>query len=476
MFSLKKLENSLELLVDIEPPNPINASTNGPLEVILLHAIQKGSLHIVRFLLQNKTKEQIDCALHCPHKLTPLHFAILEQQEALIHYLVSRGASIDSPDIHGEEALPALVLALQSHKGFNESSTSIALYLAKHGAAINDPLFLATSESTRYITPFIYAIQHCSYDIITFFAKELGASMHARCEDGDTPLYYFLQMLADKEEHLSPSEQAKARSLFHLMVNLGANPSEVDEDGDSLLMRICGEDCTDLFPISLLVEGGADLHIVNNQGKTLLIDQLDVLSFYEEKNTANSNFWSHLSKRNQQCLKKQQLLQRRTIITRLCHLHKQGLNIEQNTPQGHTPLMYCIQENNLLGTLALLNLGANPNALDAQGKQAWLYALTTTRAQEMMQAFADHQLEGASEALQSFVQEGNNAAVGYLLKYCTFSKEVLEQTLLLIQTRKNALPFIESFDSVLLCIKDLLQQETFSCQQTSKKAKLTKEV
>lgn len=197
----------------------------------LLHAAKKGDLRLVKDLLS----EGVDISCHDRKLMTPLYYAARESHVQVVEFLLGCYPV--------DERSFALYCALIS------AASEARLGCVKELLAIGAPTDYK-HEYYRFETPLMMAVK-CSRVEIASCLIDYGADLEAEDEHGQTALFYSLD--ADP-------------GMLNVLIQSGADLNKKNEDGYTLLHYAASEN--NLSFVSLVVEAGADINLLNNYAST----------------------------------------------------------------------------------------------------------------------------------------------------------------------------------------------------------------
>ena len=148
---------------------------------------------------------------------TPLSYAASKQSRDLVSLLIDHGAQVESRDKHGRTPLSYAVTS-----GCGDDSAIVA-FLIQQGAQIE-------TRCNEMRTPLSYAAKYCLTSILRFLIEN-GTAVNSSDWNGKTPLIYVAQSMANIALPVS-----HIRDTIAMLLNMGANPITVNEDGDSPLL------------------------------------------------------------------------------------------------------------------------------------------------------------------------------------------------------------------------------------------------
>ena len=210
-----------------------------------LQVVELGHLETMRKLLDKGA----NAAAKNQHGNTCLMKALKQENLALMEILLDYGAEINEQDVNGRTALHYACDAPSEFRG-----QALKLLLSK-GANVN----LGAGE--RVGTPLTYAarIWLGSQKLLSLaeILTRHGADVNLSDSYGRTAL-----ILMSKDE--------RCFEAIALLLKLGAEPNHQANNGNTALMSHCASMHPDPGSIRVFLEGGALIHIKNNEGQTAL--------------------------------------------------------------------------------------------------------------------------------------------------------------------------------------------------------------
>lgn len=188
----------------------------------LSFAAQYGHLTIAELLIEHDAEiDTRDC-----NGRTPLSYATHvsrapAEQRSLINLLINQGAQVDSRDRKGRT--PLSYSAACQHYDDNE----VVDPLIQKGAQIE-------TRCKQMRTPLSYAAEHCSIPRLGRLIED-GAAVNSSDWKGNTPLMYAAQAKVHVKNTVTILE---IRDTIKILLEKGANPNTVNEDGDSPLLTL----------------------------------------------------------------------------------------------------------------------------------------------------------------------------------------------------------------------------------------------
>lgn len=142
-------------------------------EALLLNAIKAGQFDDVRMLIENGTSVNFQTN----DGVTPLHIAVINNEENIVALLLQAGAKVNAPD--------ATTLATPLHLAALYGREKIAVQLLQKGADV-------TAKMKFGITPLLVAAQFGQSQIIQLFIAK-KADLNITDQEGFTALHFAAQ-------------------------------------------------------------------------------------------------------------------------------------------------------------------------------------------------------------------------------------------------------------------------------------------
>lgn len=148
---------------------------------------------------------------------TPFSYAASNQYRDLVSLLIDHGAQVESRDKHGRTPLSYAVTS------WRDDDSVIVAFLIQQGAQIE-------TRCNEMRTPLSYAAKYCLTSRLRFLIEN-GTAVNSSDWNGKTPLIYVAQAMANIMLPIF-----HIRDTIAMLLNKGANPITVNEDGDSPLL------------------------------------------------------------------------------------------------------------------------------------------------------------------------------------------------------------------------------------------------
>ena len=256
---------------------------------------------------------------------TPLHFAAFYDQFFLAQLLISRGADVSAINNEGKTPLHEVkskgVASLLIDSGANVNASKIQAASDQYFYHTDGSLYRSYSYSfgnqvntdpSQGATPLHYAVESNNYELVELFSHrganlnasdikgktalhkvesveiakfliENGADINARDDSDCTPLHCASGVALDPSmmdnliAAMTPSSlipksqnnQKDRKSIVSLLIEIGADINIVDNEGQSpVFYAVIGRD---LDVVKLLIRHGSDISITDNSGKNVLL-------------------------------------------------------------------------------------------------------------------------------------------------------------------------------------------------------------
>ena len=303
-------------------------------------AVKKDAPNLARLLLQKEANPNLPDGSGA----TPLHIAVENKRDDIVQLLLDHGADTEIEDIRGNTAFQIAsskrrnesILLLLIQKGANieardalkrtplgnaivSDSPSTAKFLIRHGADVN-----ATYNLNKNLGTLLFEAVRREKIWAVNLLLEKGADVQARNEFGETTLYEAVQdgqesmvkMLLDHDRRIVTAVLPRWSSMLYYAMSMG-----------------------NLTIVEMIIKAGADIDAQNSLGDTPLH-----CSMYKYLPGHTFNIVSLLLASGAQ------------------------VNIKNNV--GETSLHFAIRHGRSEAVQMLLNAGAEPGLLSADGKTA----------------------------------------------------------------------------------------------------------
>ena len=321
------------------------------LQVMARMAVQAHQFESLRFLASHFNLGKISQDL--------MEKAILTGDSRVVQLLIDHGADINGTRGGGNSAL---LMALQKGRSYNLphskkdcNQLGMVKFLVESGVSVNR---VHPNKS-----PLVTAIENNhNFDVLCYLLDH-GADVNEVGDNkGNTPLVATFT----KYSTLSCQELP---NILEVLLQADADPSKANCDGDTALhLAACTEN---LRSIKRLIDAGADLEARNSDGMTPLLlaarqghpEAVKLLKYCGanmkavDKDGKNAVFQSLLSGFG---------LQKKTL--QLVAIDKDQVN--EQLPDGHTPLILAAKHCDVEAIEILLELGADPHKVNGKQKTA----------------------------------------------------------------------------------------------------------
>ena len=257
----------------------------------LIVAAENDNLSMVHMLVKNGAKVQISQkrkkGLFRKYYVTPIEMAVKNGNKAMVHYLIKHGVPLSEAInecffYSQKEVLKSLIDENSDYGKFMEPAfqygdKTIIEYLLSKGADIHctdsdgsTMLHIATakahSELVRFCiedhnlkinkgnnlgeTPLMLAVQTNSKTIANYLIDK-GAILNQENNRGETALFY---------------STSNSLDMFHLLINAGADVSQITKNKTTLLINSAKNNNHDV--VTLLLENGANIEPMDDFGYT----------------------------------------------------------------------------------------------------------------------------------------------------------------------------------------------------------------
>ena len=326
---------------------------------------------------------------------SPIVAAAAQGNEAMVQLLLSHGAAVDS--LESGTGRTALSYAVQ--KGF----MTVCRTLVAHGADVN-------AKDKSGSTPLQTAIGNGHLSAAEFLITN-KAQINVSSFDGMTPLLssimggnmelveLLLNNHADANQEIGPPKKLhsplwwaieyKRQPVVQLLLDHGAKPNEADSNGDTPLVKATKQEQTEM--IGSLIEHGADVNAADNSGSTPLHWAVQAKSLADAemliKNKAQidaktSDGFTPLAVAIIHDTGEQ--------MVKLLLANHADANLETGpTNDRHDPLIWAVRFQRTPMVQLLLEFGAKPNAVDADGDTALVKAINQGNV-DMIRILIEH--------------------------------------------------------------------------------------
>jgi ankyrin repeat protein len=203
--------------------------------------------------------------LRLPNGVTAMHVAAQWGAKDAVELLTKKYAEINARD--AEAVTPLLRLVRLETGPANADVVEMANFLITKGA---DPKTLDESDSGGLHA----AVRRGSKDLAQLLLAK-GADPNVRNKAGQAPLdllvpgEYESQRFTPTATGVATPDKSALRDIAALLIEKGADISQPDSNGSTLLTRAAGARNKEM--VSLLIEKGADVNAKNNNGETALM-------------------------------------------------------------------------------------------------------------------------------------------------------------------------------------------------------------
>ncbi len=256
---------------------------------------------------------------------TPLHLAVILQEEYMVKYLISQNTSINAKDNSGSTAL---------HEAVRTGNVNIITDLLVAGADVNvrdslgkTPLLIIMPEENRLLI----------YELLL----EYGANINSTDSFGDTSLH----IAALSETNIN---------VIEFLVSKGADINERNKKGITPLAQAVEKRVAE--HIYFYATRGADIHAADINNVTPLYKALDAGIDMTSQLVNNRNIISRDSMGNTVL---HIAVSRSASLDQIEFLVDMGSDVNARNRNGHTPLYLTVQANNRIIGEYLLSTGAD---------------------------------------------------------------------------------------------------------------------
>lgn len=364
-YSQTHMEISNSLLAKGANPNASYGKGNVP----LLLAAKYSCLHAVKTLIL--WGADIKCC--DKEKWTVLHYASLHGWFDVVQSIVERGPDVNAKNCSGDTPI---ILAIQN------SYRNIFNLLVEAGADLK-------CCSGRRMTMLHFACQVGWMDIAQFLV-ERGFDVNAENSRGNTPL-----LLAAKYFH---------KDIYEMLFKSGAQLKCCNLKKWSMLHAACRAGWQDV--VQSLVDAGFDINAKTRDHETPLFfaakhSHMEIFDFLLEAG-ADVNIKTLIKSYYQRCIEGDSSDEDEawTLLQHACDkgwlevvqcLTKKGININEKSFDGDTPLHTALKSDNLLIVTHLLNKGADANIEGEDCETALSLLISNEQANaETIRLFIEH--------------------------------------------------------------------------------------
>lgn len=364
-----------ELLQDVQKIIAENPYFNGIDEEgnsYLSHMIHYKYNQIAKFLMDQKG---IDLNHESSFGLTPLMYAVLDENDEMLQVLIEKGADLFVETKLGHTALSlaklvgarkevidqlmkaeenAFLILKQQEK---ETIAKESLDPSEHHLLLKELLSRPDAAEKNYniknqydISPLMYAVLLAKYEAALWFIDK-GADVNLRGVMGETALLTATRTMDPK--------------MAKLLIDYGADVTVENEDGDTPLLL--ATQMMNITLIKLFIEAGADIHKKNQNGLSALDfvvrrEDYEVAAFMKElqEEVERKNSLEEIQKsleRDEYLLKAIETGNKKAILKAL----EKGGDINLIDDQGNGILFICICKNKVGAFQTLVEQGAPIN-------------------------------------------------------------------------------------------------------------------
>ena len=325
--------------------------------------------------------------------MTPLMNACQKGNIDGINVLLNAGADPGITDVDGHTWL--------HYAASGNCSSEFLQTIIKHGADVN-------AANKKNMTPLMNACQKGNIDGINVLLNA-GADPGITDVDGYTWLHYasfgncsseFLQTIIKHGADVNATSKHNKTALmiaYHngnidniiVLLNAGANTDLCDDDGDTLLHYAASGDCSKEI-LQIVIDHGSDVNATNKKNETTLmkackkgnIDAMSVL--------LNAGADPHIAD-DYGCTLLHHAVTNACSKEVLATIIDQGVDVNATTKNNGTALMIAYHKRNIDIINVLLNAGANTDiSVDDDGHTLLHYAATGDCSKEILQTIINH--------------------------------------------------------------------------------------
>ena len=281
-------------------------------------------LNIVEFLLEHDA----DVNARDDRLISSLHLAEHYGDWEVAQMLLNHKADVNFQDDHGRTPLHILLENGMFHGGGDDYFDHVQLLL-EHGAEVN-------RRDKNNQTPLLLAVWQNWFELVDILLEN-GADANAVDDNAKTPLHILSESQIDEESDVI--------DLVLLLLNHGSDVNRRDNDNQTTLLLVMERGWFEVARI--LLEDGADAHMENSDGKTLL----HILFESEIDNECD-------------------------ILDLVLLLLEHGAEVNTQDQDGKTALLLVMEREWLSTAQILLELGADANAVDSINGKTLLHVLS----------------------------------------------------------------------------------------------------
>ena len=356
--------------------------------------------------------------------ITALMLACMKENKDAINVLLNTGADPNIANTDGDTCL---------HYAVDEDcSKDVLEAILIPGVNVN-----AINKNNR--TALMLACEKGNKDAINVLLNS-GSDSNIADADGDTCLHYavrndccieVLQVIISHSADVNAANISNVTALMiacqkgnvdaiNALLNAGADTNIADADGYTCLYKAIGASCSKQT-LQAIIDHGADVNVTDKTTTTALMnacqmgneDAIDVLlHVLADINNSDTDCYTCLHKAVSAGCNKQ-------VIQAMIDC---GVDVNATSNQNKTALMWACEKGNVDAINVLLDAGADPNVLDAEGHSCLHYGVLLNCSEEVLQTLIDHDADMNATnttnitALMVACQKGNEDAINVLLK------------------------------------------------------------